>query len=252
MGLVSSNALAPSTISESSLTLFWKPLRSKSILNAFPCGKIDRFLVARAYNPHKVEVLDFACFQVGKVVSFCCGLPAEQFGGNSVSETVHNLDRGGFPRRLIPSELGGEWDYDLELANFTRMRLSLEDAMGAAPPTTLTTTTLINKTTPHELRAFAALRNPETQTAETAPSRDDKEAWQAFDRKRRALYSRRTYHRRKLQLVSLQQEVDGLNSDKERALAENIRLKALLDQARFAEAFLTLGSFPGLCQLPHT
>jgi len=132
-------------------------------------SKLNRFIVARAYDPTKVQLLDFACFQVGHVISFFSGLPTEEISGNSVNETVINLERGGLPRNLIPRELGGSYDYDVEIARLTRMRLSLEDVMGAAPPTSITTTTLLDERAPHELRVFTASRNRETQTRQTGP-----------------------------------------------------------------------------------
>lgn len=197
------------------------------IHNALPV-KVDKIFVPRAYEPHKLELLDFASFQTTKVVGFNTGLVATLVQGNSVSETVQNMELAGFMRKYIPMQIGGEWDHSDDVAKWTRMRLNVEDVMGSAPPTTITTTSLLNNQhAPHEMMALTKPR--------PARGRQKSEDREAFCRDRRAMYSRRFYHRRKLNILSLQDEVRELSGFKDRLKQENNRLQGLLQQARFIE-----------------
>ena len=197
------------------------------IHNALP-SKVKRIFVPRAYDPHKLELLDFASFQTTKVVGYNTGLTATLVQGNSISETVRNMELAGFMRKYIPMQIGGEWDHSNDVAKWTRMRLNVEDVMGSAPPTTITTTSLLNhQLAPHEMTALTKAR--------PAKGRQKSEDREAFCRDRRAMYSRRYYHRRKLNILSLQDEVRELSGFKDRLEQENNRLQGLLQQARLIE-----------------
>lgn len=197
------------------------------IHNALPI-RVNKLFVPRAYDPNKLELLDFASFQTSKVAGFNAGFAAKEVQGNSVSETVRNMELAGFMRKYIPVQIGGEWDHSEDVAKWTRMRLNVEDVMGSAPPTTITTTTLLNNQhAPHEMMALTKPR--------PARGRQNTEDSAAFCRDRRAMYSRRCYHRRKLNILSLQDEVRELRESKNQLQQENNRLQGLLQQARFIE-----------------
>ena len=40
----------------------------------------------------------------------------------------------GFHRSCLPWSLGGDFDYDVEIPNWVRSRISIENGMGSAPP----------------------------------------------------------------------------------------------------------------------
>lgn len=224
------------------------------VFQAFPT-KVKRVAVAQVYDPHKLELLDFVRFRTTKVLEFNTGRAPEVYHGNSMAETIESLEQGGFPRSVVPMELGGDWDYDVGTLSFARMRITFEEIMSAAPAILSTVGLTLSSSAgagsplnammvPSTAAAAAAaaavvvpfsdMSSQQWVTQMTAKPRKRKgepEMSTEARRQRDALYSRRMYHRRKLEITSLQGQVALLNQGLEAAKREQARLQSLLVQA---------------------
>ena len=199
---------------------------------SFPV-RVTRMAVVQACDPSKSpHLLDFVRFRVAKVLEFNSGMVPEQFHGNSEAETIANLERGGISRNVIPSELGGNLNAQEELAKWISARLAIEDIMRADSQDV--------SRVPLELAAYT------TKSAGSKRKRSPHEGDESCSDgpSRGALYSRRHYHRRKLAITSLQEQVKFWENRNKVDRKELNRLQQLLEQAQSMERIL-LFWYPG-------
>ena len=225
------------------------------IRNVMPF-KVFQVVVVQAYEPHKQCLMDYLGYQAARVHSFSVQRPVVHVAGQSVSDTVQQLQsRCGISPAVIPASFGGRLNYDAALHNWTRMRLGLEDIMASSSPNAW-------QVVPHDLLAhvvggrnnrcspgFASttttgggalvVATPRLRGRGSGSSLDTNNSNKRNHpltleerRKRQALYSRRTYHRRKITTVSLQEQIRQLQRSNEVARTESQRLENLISMAQ--------------------
>lgn len=221
-----------------------------SFRKAFPM-KIRTPMLAQGYDPAKQVLSDYIRFHTAKVVEFNTKMPPNEIVGNSVGSTLKLLEENGFPRTAVPMQLGGALDYDREVAEWTRMRLSLEDAMSASPPSL--------NVIPHELFAHRTgakrqriASNRDISSVPSSSSLLSVTDTESNRRERGALYARRSYHRRKLDLLSLHDQVNVLNERNRVAREEFQRLQHLIIQAYLIVNSATASSVASSTTVPPT
>ena len=178
--------------------------------------KLSGFKVVQAHDPYRTaHLLDFLRFRVTKTVAYnCSGVAPEEIWGNSTVEVAQRLQRAGFTRDTLPVQFGGNLNIQEATLKFIRMRTSIEDVMGSSSP----------YSQPHEIIAFAGCKRKRI----THDSKDSKNEHEA---ERRNLYCRRYYHRQKVRVCNLKDQVQSLQSKVKSARAESIRLSRLLSEA---------------------
>eukprot|EP00977_Amphora_coffeiformis_P006704 scaffold1466_cov159-Amphora_coffeaeformis.AAC.6 len=94
--------------------------------------KVKQILVAQAYDPWKDALLDSLSYQVTRTAAFKTKRNPNRIQGTSVQSVIDGLEARGIGQQFVPQSLGGGYDYAV-FANWTRMRLSVEDIMGSVP-----------------------------------------------------------------------------------------------------------------------
>ena len=240
----------------------WQRLRT-----ALPF-KFDKVVVAQAYAPHHATLLDFCTTATATVVQYNSQLQPVQVRAPSWAQTLLQLEQLGLDRSRVPVVLGGTMDHERKVAEWTRAQLSVEQVASAAPllfgldlaSSTRTTaaaaaqsTAIIprrpkrKRHTPYSITrdtnttatTIAAVASSSTtsttvaaettKTTKTTTSTIDETS---FVRQRNALYSRRLYHKRKLQTTALKQQVQVLQRQQSTLRAQHDRLQQLWQQAQ--------------------
>lgn len=196
------------------------------IQSSFPI-KVSRSIVAQLYDPTKsVHLLDFLRFRVSSISQLNLNISPAEYYSHSAADMIANLQQAGFTRNVIPVQVGGTMNVDTQMASWTRMRLSIEDL--TSPGTTLPPSHV-----PHELAAFSSTAYATRRRSPQSDSNDRNEdsLTAEYHRARRALYSRRCYHRKKLNVTSLEDQIKIWTDLNEKARQETNRLQELLAQA---------------------
>mmetsp|Transcript_4205 Transcript_4205/g.8074 ORF Transcript_4205/g.8074 Transcript_4205/m.8074 type:complete len:316 (+) Transcript_4205:511-1458(+) len=178
-------------------------------------AKVANFHVVQAYEGEgKLACLDYLGYKETKVTGFRLRKYPDRIASDSLVGTLRMLENMGLKREHLPACLGGSYDYN-EYAEWTRMRISVEDILSSTP------------IMPNYLSMVSANRVDAPIRRKQASSNKDEDA-----RQRNALKARRSYHRRQLELFSLREHerVWGLRNEPLRR--ENARLEKLLAQAR--------------------
>ena len=173
-------------------------------------------MVVQAYEKDKEDLLEFLRFKMAKVLEYNSALTPIQVYGDSVGTTVQKLHDFGIDRSFVPSCMGGDFCLDSKIAEWTRARLSIEE---------LNKPIMNHKFLPGSTKGISG---PLVKR-----KRDDKnETEESFCRKRNAVYARRMYHRRKLELLSLEEEVKGWRESNQTLRKECQRLEQLWMRAQ--------------------
>lgn len=179
--------------------------------------KVTKVLVAQSYEPAKQQLLEYLRVQTAAVVGFNSQMPPDQIYADSMTRTVRQLEASGIHRDFTPVSLGGNLCFDTMIADWMRMRISVEDMMDARG-------TAGSLSTPPVVGASLTRVTKRRDREPDMPEAD-------FCRKRNALYSRRMYHKRKLALLSLNEEVKMWQDRNAAARTEHQRLRELMEQA---------------------
>lgn len=151
---------------------------------------------------------------------------AELILSDSVAATLQKLEGRGCGKPLLPSCIGGAFDYT-QFAEWMRMRISVEDILSA------TQVSNNNRSTVSEAQADVSEEDPSLSLESTNKKRkSDGNLDPESIKKRNALYSRRMYHKRKLELLSLQEQCKVLQTRNDFLKQEATRLEGLLKRAR--------------------
>ena len=192
------------------------------IRTAMPC-KMNKIVVAQAYEQHKQELLDFLRYQTTTIVRHTSKLRIEQVHGSSVSQILQGLSNSfGLSPTLAPVPLGGKLDLDATLAEWTRTRLSLEEFATVSPT---------SSDVPLRRNPFAVMTPRVDQTGQLITRRKN-ETELTFQKRRAALYARRTYQKRKNLNLSLQEQLRTIQEQNKLLRQESRRLENLLFQAQ--------------------
>lgn len=168
------------------------------------------YFVVQAWEYGFEHLLQFLTFQSATVARG--NLPDTNpnvVAGNSGGETLRLLEATGFSRDSLPQYLGGTMDRDNVFTDWVRMRVSLETALSTPSP--LDTR---NSLVPAAIQQWPG------------------ESEEDFARRRRAFYSRRKYHKKKLRNLSLEDQVTHARNSNTQLNEENRRLEGLVNQAK--------------------
>lgn len=198
--------------------------------------RAKQLLVAQAFEEGKEGILSFLGYQTARTAEFRSKQQTERLISDSFSGTLALLEKRGVQRRYLPRCLGGDFDYEIGLPKWVRMRISIEDIMSPAP-------IKCNKLSPLVVHngglltvAGAEGTLVATVTGRKKPARKKKPVAQVPNdesaKKLNALYSRRSYHRRKLEMIGLEEEVSQWKERNVACRKEEERLIKLLDSAK--------------------
>lgn len=176
-------------------------------------AKVKAFHVVQAYEEGKLECMDFLGFKETKVTGFRLRRYPDRIASDSANGTVRMLESMGFERKYIPHCLGGDYDYK-QYAEWTRMRISVEDIMSAIPIAS------------NRLSLVSADRVDAPNRKKKTDTTSDEQT-----RQHNALKARRSYHRRQLELFSLQEHKRVYELRNEPLRKENAFLEDLLARA---------------------
>ena len=215
--------------------------------------KFQRCVVVQSYEEGKQILLEFLAFQQSKLLGYSSGIHTDLVSKDSFANTLRSLLDQGFDRSHIPASLGGDFDYGM-VPHWTRMRLSIEDAMGSAPP--------IRNVIPQQIIFSSTMKGNNNNASSSAlvlvaKGRASQVNRKEYVRQRNASYARRSYNRKKLEFIVQQEKLGAMERTNAKLRAENQRLEALLAQAKsiiFAsqqqEAGMLLGTSSAIIASP--
>lgn len=190
--------------------------------------KFKRCVVVQSFEEGKQILLEFFSYQQSRLLGYTSGIHTDLISKDSLKSTLSSLLGEGFHCSHIPNSLGGDFDYS-QVASWARMRMSVEDAMGSAPPK--------RNVIPRQIiasmqkNASANNNNSTAVVPSTTMSESSRENRDEFVRQRNASYARRFYHRKKLEVMVQQDELAALDRINAKLRAENQRLEGILAQA---------------------
>eukprot|EP00977_Amphora_coffeiformis_P009865 scaffold2276_cov160-Amphora_coffeaeformis.AAC.3 len=163
--------------------------------------RFKKAVVVQSHEEGEQLLLEFLAYQQSRLLGFSSGLHTDSISKDSFTNTFRGLVTKGFDRSEIPISLGGDFDHCTMLPEWTRMRISLEDAMSSAPP--------VRNAIPNQIIAsFTRIRNKqgdrhEKNTVVVCNNKREirEEDRDEYVRQRNASYARRSYHRKKLKKV---------------------------------------------------
>jgi len=191
------------------------------IRHALPI-KVKQIVVAQAYDPWKGALLDFVSYQITRRAAFKSRLDPDRIQGTSVKSVIHQLEVKGIRQPCIPRSLGGSYDYSV-FADWTRMRLSLEDIMSSAPVAPRITFDFTPSLEQTEASVLAHHRHRITK----APDRSVRDTH--LQRPRIAMNNSQSSYPGALELVQRRTELEHQN---QALREENQRLESFLALAR--------------------
>ena len=209
------------------------------------CKKVA---VARSFDPDQDELLDYSAFHVQRLAEKVFG-SADYIIGDSVRSTLNLLEENGMDRACIPVAMGGDYFYHQHFDKWIRARISAEDAMAAAPPIrnsatanavvksaiiegmvlifTRDASSMDEALTDDEYEPLSSASPPEVMVKQKP-----EEPYDVFEKRRRAFYAKRSYHKKRHMVGELEEQRKILEISRAALLMDNERLNALLEQAR--------------------
>ena len=173
--------------------------------------------------PGRQHVLEYLSFQTSRLVEARSQRTSEIVAANTLVGTVQRLERLGIKRINLPPCLGVTFN-DTHVHDWIRTRLTVEDAMSAASP-------ILNQIHAQRGSSLTLIRQRQSGAISSADFQSEEEK-QEFIRQRNALYSRRKYHKNKLDMIALPEQSNALQDQNAVLRADNDRLAALLVQAQ--------------------
>lgn len=226
--------------------------------------RMKQMIIARAFDQGKEGVLNYLAYQTARVNEFRSGMHPEQLISDSTKGTLALLEQKGVQRQFLPRCLGGDWTPD-QFNDWVRMRLSLEDIMAPAPikrnfltPPSLQVLQIVTPVatnmavgqawtppaltnTPAAVSTCAAAAVAATTEQERVHSPPRKRAKKKKPpkggneqraRQLNALYSRRSYHKQKLKVLGLEEQVQALQTHQGILQQEGRQLESALAMAQ--------------------
>lgn len=214
--------------------------------------KMKKILVASTYEEGFEHLLDYRLYHQQRVseVQYSKNFPVAGIRGNSQRETLQLLIGNGFHRHSLPREFGGDFDFDKSIAEFTRMRSSLEDVMASAPPVRNAQLMLpqmvqqpqVMKVASQARQSAAVIRKPKFAKKKSTVERLPGEPVDLFRKRRKAIYDKLASERRTETRIQLNAQVQDLSHRNDLIRQDNRRLESLLTQARLVAALSTQDS----------
>lgn len=202
----------------------------RMIFTALPVKK-RQALIARAYVEGMEGILNYIAYQSARIQLFRSGVAFEQLIADSSRGTLALVESKGLQRQHVPTCLGGDWSYS-EFDEWVRRRISIEDIMSAAPAVAnkLLSPFITHTTRQKALIAKVGHQRLHQHHLNNKTARQNRKGADQAELSR--LYARRSYHKKKLEVVGLREEVDALGLRKEELQQEQARLEQLLEAAK--------------------
>ena len=231
------------------------PSRWEIIRTALPV-RVRAVLVAQAHEggPGREALIDYMAFQSTKATEFKSRLQAHRIAAPSAAATFRVLQQGwGLQAECLPQSLGGRYDYHAQFADWIRMRLSVEDVTSAAPLRCYRPSVVPQVTQIHSVARRGVLcrvadeqarrkrrRTSNNNTAATLGTESldgegggsEEVSSLVRDRARNALYARRSYQKRKLEMLTLKDQCQVWEERNEGLRQSNAHLESLIEQAQ--------------------
>ena len=233
------------------------PTRYWSVMHTALPMRIKRILMVPSHVPGKQHLLEYLSFQTSRLVEARSQRSSEIVTANSTTGTAQVLHQtAGIVPCHLPINLGGTLEHQSHVHQWIRARISVEDALAAASP-------ILNQIHAQRGSSVAILRhkrkrggntaaaraitngnnnNTNTTTTTTAttannnsnatPHFQTEQEKKDYIRQRNALYSRRKYHKHKLDLITLPDRAKTLQAQNDALKVEHARLAALLSAAQ--------------------
>ena len=212
--------------------------------------KIRQMLVAQSFEEGKEGILNFLAYQTKRTVEYRSQHQTERLISDSLRGTRDLLEERGIERQYLPRCLGGDYSYD-RFSDWIRMRISIEDIMSPAP-------LKCNKLNPIVMMRGPGLllddssRSASTTAAGTAmivtsgnrrhlvtrqaPCKKKKKKSDLPNdgdaKKLNALYARRSYHKRKLEMLGLEEQMESMREHNKKLQKEHQQLESYLHMAQ--------------------
>ena len=208
------------------------PERWQIFLSVLPL-RITKMLVGQAPEFGKEELIDFLGYKLMRATEFKSKLPSTRINGKSVKETVKLFQAQGIEPECMPQCLGGMYDYSTDFHDFIRTRLSVEYAMASIPLRCYRAASVAQVTNTTCVVTRGALsrglddrvrRQLNLDASQPVPE-------QALARQRSALYSRRSYQKQKLAILTLQEQCRVWRSKNQALRSQNEWLEEQLKKA---------------------
>ena len=177
--------------------------------------RIKDILILPLYEPGKEHLIEYLAFQTSSLVNFRSGRQSiilqHKYGTAGMLDL---LEKRGISRQVLPRHLGGSFD-DLSFHLWIQNRLKIENAALSPTP---------SNTRDYTPRGSTSLLVKRKKTK-------DEEAEKEFVRKRNALYARRMYYKKKMELIALPEQREALLAQNAALRQDNHHLSALLNDA---------------------
>lgn len=208
------------------------PSRWNIILSALPM-KVSKIVVVQAPIEEKKEIIDFMAFQLQRSTAYKSRMTPDTVAAHSVLATRQSLWQNyGIPMHCLPHCLGGTFGPD-NFQEWIRVRLSRENAMAAAPLQCYRSSSVaqVNNTTSIVVRgSLCRAVNEQVQRL----GLDEQDA----ARQKSAMYSRRSYQKQKLTILTLQNQCRTLSEANGELRQEHLVLTQALQEALWCIATL--------------
>lgn len=229
------------------------PTRYWSVVHTALPMRIRRILmVPKPHVPGKQHLLEYLSFQTSRLVQARSQRHSEIVAANSLGGTAQLLHQmAGICASDLPHTLGGTLDTGTHVAQWIRARITVEDALSAASP-------ILNQIHATRGSSVAILRhhknnhkrkrgqqqaakitngdgiivngnndtnhNPSKKNNNGTPQFQTEQERKDYIRQRNALYSRRKYHKHKLDLITLPDRCKALQQHNAALKVEQARL----------------------------
>lgn len=190
--------------------------------------RFTKILVAQAFNPNKQHLIDFMAYQEQKATEFKSKRQLARIEAPSLDLTLRQLQGHGLEAQCLPRCLGGQYDYQ-QFDSWIRSRISVEDIMSSAPiryaPCKVSQVSQLTAVP----KRGALKRACEIMTQTKYKGQATK---QQTTKERNALYSRRSFNKRKLERLALENERDLWMAKNDQVKRQNEDLQRALNQAK--------------------
>jgi hypothetical protein len=188
---------------------------------------VRNLIVAQAFEPGDENMLDYFSYLTVQHIEKRTGHSSQIVVGSSVRDTLHRLEERGLDVDCIPVHMGGNYFYSRQFAEWIRARLSIEDAMSAAPPAAH----LVLSANSAGTRPFiATIRKRNTKLC--LVPRIEGESPQEFESRRNQVYVKRRYCKRKHEVETIKKTAKYLKETNAELSVENRHLEGLLTQCQ--------------------
>uniref|UniRef100_A0A7S3PD26 BZIP domain-containing protein n=2 Tax=Amphora coffeiformis TaxID=265554 RepID=A0A7S3PD26_9STRA len=206
------------------------PKRWEVLRTALPM-RVTKVLVAQEYVPHRQGLIDFMGFSELRATEYKSRLRLNRIAANSVQKTLHLLQNQGLETECLPHCLGGQYDYG-QFNDWVRMRMSIEDIMSSSPLSTRYRPCAVPQVTSiTSVKSRGALKRVSDDLVRRKyqdGTKGNKSLEEAQKRERNAMYSRRSFNKRQLETLTLQNQCQVLTTQNDNLKLQNRELEDAL------------------------